>query len=227
MARGRALATADDLLDPVPRFLQGNAQRFQRRGGDALSLGKQAEQQMLGARPTVTEAPGLVLRQDDDLPGLVGEQHEHVLGPGPHRRPRLILSASGSAGRARIGASFTWVAARPLGRSRGASQSATSPVSSASAASWVTIAAAGPGGSGSMSWPLRARNCSMAASATCWLPRRSGRCRTSACRSTAAQAGRVAGFAAWPRLVQGALGGGQVKQVKHLPSVHRRACGWR
>ena len=87
VARGRALATACDLLDPVPCFLQGDAQRLQRQGGDALSLGEQAEQQMLGADRTVTEFPGLVLRQDDDLPGPVGERREHVLGPGPYRGP--------------------------------------------------------------------------------------------------------------------------------------------
>ena len=48
VARGRPSARACDLLDLVPRFLQGDAQRLQRQGGEAVSLGEQAASEMLG-----------------------------------------------------------------------------------------------------------------------------------------------------------------------------------
>jgi len=73
VGRGRFLAMAGDLLDPVPRFLQRDAQRLQHTGGDAFFLGEQAEQEMLGSDGTAAEFPGLVLRQDEDPSGPVGE----------------------------------------------------------------------------------------------------------------------------------------------------------
>ena len=137
--------------------------------------------------------------------------------PSYARRP----TASGSAGRSRIGASFTGVAARPLGRSRGASQSAMSLVPSVPAASWATMAATGPGGSWSMSQPLRARNCSMAANATCWLPRRSGRCRTSARSSAAA---RVAGLPGCRVRCPAAPGPGRARRRRHQAGREPARC---
>ena len=75
---GRRLgAAADDVDDFAAHGLQRDAHGFQGLRGDAVTFADQAEQDVLGADVIVVELAGLVLRQDDDAPGAVGEPLEH------------------------------------------------------------------------------------------------------------------------------------------------------
>jgi hypothetical protein len=166
MATRRLLALADDLLNLLTGRLPVDSQRLQRPGGDALTLVEQAQQEVLGADRVVAQQPGLLSARTTTL--RARSVNRWNIPRGCLRIVAfLILSASGSAGCPLIAASFTRAAPRSLGRSRGASQPATAVVSSLPAAISATTAATGSGGPGSISQPLRARNCSMAASATC------------------------------------------------------------
>ena len=74
----RLLALPDDLLDLLAHGVQGDPERLQRLGGDAFTLVDQAEQDVLGPDVVVVQHPGLLLGQDDDTAGAVGEPLEHL-----------------------------------------------------------------------------------------------------------------------------------------------------
>src|ERR1700733_5963099 len=77
---GRLMLTpADDRLDLQPGAVQGHVRRRERRGGGALVLSQQAEQDVLGADVVVQQAPRLFLGQHDDPPRLICEPLEHAL----------------------------------------------------------------------------------------------------------------------------------------------------
>ena len=71
------LALPDDLLDLLAHGVQRDAERLQGLGRDAFALVDQAEQDVLGPDVVVVEHPGLLLGQDDDTAGAVGEPLEH------------------------------------------------------------------------------------------------------------------------------------------------------
>ena len=71
------LALADDLLDLLAHGVEGDAQRFERLGGDALTLVDEPEQDVLGSDVVVVEHPGLFLGQDDNTTRAVCETFEH------------------------------------------------------------------------------------------------------------------------------------------------------
>ena len=76
---GRCLLTlTDDLLDLLANGVQRDAEGLQRLGCDPLALVDQAEEDVLGADVVVVEHPGLLLGQDDDTAGAVGEPLEHL-----------------------------------------------------------------------------------------------------------------------------------------------------
>ena len=58
-----------------------DAERLERLGGDALALVDQPEQDVLGADVVVVEEASLLLRQDDDSAGPVGEPFEQGASP--------------------------------------------------------------------------------------------------------------------------------------------------
>ena len=72
----RGAALADDLLDLRAHGLERDAERLERLGGDALTLVDQPEQDVLGADVAVVEEASLLLGQDDDSAGPVGEPFE-------------------------------------------------------------------------------------------------------------------------------------------------------
>src|SRR6185369_13429505 len=72
----RLLALPDDLLDLLADRLEGDTERLQRLGGDALTLVDEAEQDVLGPDVVVVEEPRLFLREDHDPSGSVGEALE-------------------------------------------------------------------------------------------------------------------------------------------------------
>jgi hypothetical protein len=81
----RLLPAADDLLDLGAHRFEGDAEGLQGRGGHALALVDQAEQDVLGADVVVVEEPGLLLGQHNHPPGPVGELLKH---PAVTRSPR-------------------------------------------------------------------------------------------------------------------------------------------
>ena len=72
----RRAALADDLLDLAADGLEGDAERLEGLGGDALALVDQPEQDVLGADVVVVEEARFLLGQDDDPAGPVGEAFE-------------------------------------------------------------------------------------------------------------------------------------------------------
>src|SRR5207248_3731157 len=66
LLRGRVLLPerGDDLM---AHLLEGDAQRLEDTGGDALTFPHEAEEEVLGADVAVAELAGLVDRQLDDL----------------------------------------------------------------------------------------------------------------------------------------------------------------
>ena len=76
VAAGRRAALADDLLDLAAHGLERDAERLERLGGDALALVDEPEQDVLGADVVVVEEACLLLRQDHDSAGPVGESFE-------------------------------------------------------------------------------------------------------------------------------------------------------
>src|SRR5262249_51397148 len=79
LALGRPLlpALADDARDLLPHSLGAHAERLEHARCQALVLAQQAEEEVLGADVAVAERPRLVLREDDDLAGPLGEPLEH------------------------------------------------------------------------------------------------------------------------------------------------------
>ena len=78
VALDRLLALADDLDDGGANGLALDLHGLQGLGGDALTLGDQAEQQVLRADVVVLETASLVLREHDDPASAVGKAFEHA-----------------------------------------------------------------------------------------------------------------------------------------------------
>ena len=78
VARRRRTALADDLLDLAAHGLEGDAERLERLGGDALALVDEAEEDVLGADVVVVEEARFLLRQHHDPAGPVGEAFEQL-----------------------------------------------------------------------------------------------------------------------------------------------------
>ena len=78
VAGRRGTALADDLLDLLAHGLEGDAERLERLGGDALALVDQPEQDVLGADVVVVEQPRFFLGKNDDPAGTICETFEHV-----------------------------------------------------------------------------------------------------------------------------------------------------
>jgi hypothetical protein len=70
----------DDLFNLRPHRFEGDAERLERLGGDALTLVDQPQQDVLGADVVVVEQPRLFLRQHHHSSGSVGESLEHPVG---------------------------------------------------------------------------------------------------------------------------------------------------
>ena len=90
VALDRLLALADDLNDRGANGLALDAHRLQGLGGDALTLGDQAEQQVLRADVVVLETASLILREHDDPASAVGKAFEHA---SPHCAGRALRRA--------------------------------------------------------------------------------------------------------------------------------------
>ena len=79
---GRDLvALADDARDLRAHFLDRDVQALEHAGGKTFLLTEQAEQDVLGADVVVLEGAGLVLRENDDLPGSLSEAFEQRSRP--------------------------------------------------------------------------------------------------------------------------------------------------
>ena len=76
VAAGRRAALADDLLDLAAHGLERDAEALEGLGGDALTLVDQPEQDVLGADVVVVEQARLLLSEDDDPAGPIGEAFE-------------------------------------------------------------------------------------------------------------------------------------------------------
>jgi hypothetical protein len=71
----------DGLLDLLTHCLEGDPERLERLGRDALALVDQPEQDVLGPEEVVVEQPRLFLGEDQDSAGSVGETLEQVPPP--------------------------------------------------------------------------------------------------------------------------------------------------
>ena len=76
LAGGDLLAGADDADDLGADALDGDVERLEHAGGEALLLAQQAEQDVLGADVVVLERPRLLLGEDDHLAGPLCESLE-------------------------------------------------------------------------------------------------------------------------------------------------------
>ena len=77
LAGGDLLAGADDAHDLRAHALDGDVERLEHAGREALLLAQQAEQDVLGADVVVLERPRLLLGEDDHLAGSFCESLEH------------------------------------------------------------------------------------------------------------------------------------------------------
>ena len=68
---------SDRCLDPGPHGLQPDPLIGQRLGGHPVLLGEQTQQEVLGPEEAVVEEARLLLGQDEDPAGPVGESLEH------------------------------------------------------------------------------------------------------------------------------------------------------
>ena len=78
LAGGDLVALADDARDLGAHLFHRDVERLEDAGGQALFLAQEAEQDVLRADVVVLEGPGLVLRQNDDLPCPLGESLEQL-----------------------------------------------------------------------------------------------------------------------------------------------------
>ena len=78
LAGGDLLAGADDADDLGADALDGDVERLEHTGGEALLLAEQPEQDVLGADVVVLQRPSLFLGEDDYLPGPFCESLEQV-----------------------------------------------------------------------------------------------------------------------------------------------------
>ena len=79
LAGGDLLAGADDADDLGAHALDRDVERLEDAGGEALLLAQQPEQDVLGADVVVLQGPGLLLREDDYLPGPLCESLEQTV----------------------------------------------------------------------------------------------------------------------------------------------------
>ena len=92
LAGGDLLAGADDADDLGADALDGDVERLEHAGGEALLLAEEAEQDVLGADVVVLERPGLFLGEDDDLARSLCESLEHsVVALVVYQSARLVL----------------------------------------------------------------------------------------------------------------------------------------
>ena len=96
LARLRSLAATDDPDDVGLDLLERDIQRLEYARRDPLLLAQQPEEDVLRPDGVVTESPGLVLGEDDDLARALGEALEHrpsvtnrVRCPTSSRTPRV------------------------------------------------------------------------------------------------------------------------------------------
>ena len=73
----RLTAAPHDRLDFLPDLGQVDAERLEHFGREALALGNDPEQDMLGSDVVVTEPLGFFLSQDDTAPRSLGERFPH------------------------------------------------------------------------------------------------------------------------------------------------------
>jgi hypothetical protein len=76
MARRHLVALADDTGDLRAHLLDRDVEGLEDAGGEPLLLAQQAEQDVLGADVVVLQSARLVLSEDDDLAGSLGEAFE-------------------------------------------------------------------------------------------------------------------------------------------------------
>ena len=67
------LIDCDDLADGLDDGVVFDAQSIESLGGQAVFFLYQPEQQVLGAHVGLVQGTGLILSQDEDLAGLVGD----------------------------------------------------------------------------------------------------------------------------------------------------------
>ena len=84
LAGGDLVTLADDAGDLRAHLLHRDVERVEHARSEPLLLAQQAEQDVLGADVVVLERAGLVLREDDDLSGTLGESLEHPRAPSSH-----------------------------------------------------------------------------------------------------------------------------------------------
>ena len=75
--RGRRTALTDDLLNLLTHGLEGDPQRLERLGGNALALVDQPQKDVFGADVVVVEQARFFLCQDDDSAGPIGKAFKH------------------------------------------------------------------------------------------------------------------------------------------------------
>jgi YihY family inner membrane protein len=85
VGRWSLLAGTDDLDDFIPHRVEADSQRFERFGGDALSLVEEAKEDVLGADVVVVEQPRLFLGQHYDPAGSIRESLKQGSLPGRGR----------------------------------------------------------------------------------------------------------------------------------------------
>jgi hypothetical protein len=88
LARGHLVALADDAGDLRAHLLDRDVQRLEDACSQTLLLAEQAEQDVLRADVVVLQGAGLVLGENDDLPGSFGEAFEQLASSFLPRRPR-------------------------------------------------------------------------------------------------------------------------------------------
>lgn len=75
---GGLVALADDVAHLLARGLEGHPEGLEGLGADALVLMDETQEDVLGADVVVVQQARLVLSQDDDAAGAIGEAFEHV-----------------------------------------------------------------------------------------------------------------------------------------------------
>ena len=83
LAGRHLVALADDAGDLRAHLLDGDVEALEHAGGEPLLLAEQPEQDVLGADVVVLQGAGLVLGENDDLPGSLGEAFEQASGSFP------------------------------------------------------------------------------------------------------------------------------------------------
>src|SRR5919108_1160903 len=73
LSNGGLVALSNEPGDLATYLLEANSERREHLARNALRVPQQPEQKVLGADVVVLERPGFVLREDDDLPGPLGE----------------------------------------------------------------------------------------------------------------------------------------------------------